>query len=257
MLYIGTSGFSFKDWIGAVYPEGIRENQMLKYYWGVLGFNAVELNFTYYRMPSYKTIVSLLRRTPNSFMFSVKLPSFLTHGMWKERFESKTIEEYLKATTPLKEEGKLLFHLAQFPYAFKYSKDNLEYIARLKEHIDELAVEFRHISWDRDEVYEFLKENEITFTIVDEPKLQGLFPYRALVTTDKAYFRFHGRNKRWFEVQRDERYDYFYTDEELLSFAGDVNQLSKKVKITAVFFNNCHKGSAALNALKLRKILNV
>lgn len=256
MLYVGTSGFSFKDWIGPVYPEGIKESQMIKYYWGVLGFNAVELNFTYYRMPSYKTIVSLLRRTPNDFMFSVKLPAFVTHQMWQDKFESKVIDEYLKATFPLIEERRLLFHLAQFPYAFKYSKDNLEYIAKLKNHIDDLAVEFRHVSWDRKEVYAFLKENEITFTIVDEPKLPGLFPYKAFTTTDKAYFRFHGRNKKWFEAQRDERYDYFYSDDELSNFARDIKKISKKVKEVAVFFNNCHKGSAALNAIKLKSYLN-
>ena len=257
MIYIGTSGFSFKDWVGPVYPERIKESQMLKYYWGVLKFNAVEINFTYYRMPSYKTIISLLRRTPNDFMFSIKLPALVTHQMWREKFESKVIDEYLKATFPLKEEGRLLFHLAQFPYAFKYSKANLEYIAKLKKYIGDLAVEFRHVSWDREEVYSFLKENKITFTIVDEPKLLGLFPYKVIATTDEAYFRFHGRNKKWFEAQRDERYDYLYSDEELSSFAKDINEISKKVKVTVAFFNNCHKGSAALNALKLRSMLNV
>ncbi|MBC7123441.1 MAG: DUF72 domain-containing protein, partial [Pseudothermotoga sp.] len=65
MIYVGTSGYSFSDWIGEVYPEGISRSNMLRYYASVWRFNAVELNFTYYALPTYRTIVSMLRRTPS------------------------------------------------------------------------------------------------------------------------------------------------------------------------------------------------
>ncbi len=256
MIYIGTSGYSFRDWIGEVYPEDIKRYQMLKYYWSVFGFNAVELNFTYYRLPSYKTIVSMVRRTPDGFKFAVKVPSHVTHEGWKKDYDESVVFEYLKAMEPMVSEGRLLIHLAQFPYSFRYEEKNLTYIETIAKNINPLAVEFRHNSWNRDEVFEFLKEHEITYVTVDEPDLKELFPYKPVATSDYVYFRFHGRNQKWFEKYGD-RYDYFYSDDELRTFAKDINKFLNEGKVVLVFFNNCHKGSAVKNALKIRELLGV
>ncbi len=256
MIYLGTSGFSFEDWIGPVYPPSIKKSQMLTYYWSVLGFNTVELNFTYYSMPSYKTVVSMLRKTPPDFMFSVKLPGHVTHEGWRKGLDVSVVEDYKNAIKPMEEEGRLLSHLAQFPYAFKFSEEGLKYLKRLGDQVRPLAVEFRHRSWDRKETYDFLRENGLTYVIVDEPQIADLFPYKPFATSDTAYFRFHGRNEKWFE-EGAERYDYLYSDEDLKRFALDVKEMSKKVGKVLVYFNNCHRGQAVENALKTKEILGL
>ncbi len=256
LIYLGTSGFSFKDWIGPVYPENIKNHQMLKYYWAILKFNAVEINFTYYRMPSYKAIVSLIRRTPESFKFAVKVPKHITHEAWRGEYNSGVIAEYLKAIDPMEKEERLLIHLAQFPFSFKYSEDGLKYLKRISKAIRPLAVEFRHKSWDREETYKTLREMEITYVTVDEPQLKDLFPYKPLATTDVVYFRFHGRNPHWFDNLGD-RYDYYYSDNDISKFAKDIRSFLGKVSKILVFFNNCHVGNAVKNAQRLREILGV
>ncbi len=257
MIYLGTSGYSFDDWIGTVYPENIKKSQMLTYYWSRLGFNTVELNFTYYTVPSYRTIVSILRKTPGDFKFSVKLPSQITHQSWKDGdLDREIVKSYLNALKPMEDEGRLLTHLAQFPYSFKFSKKGLKYIKQISNMFKHLSVEFRHESWDKDEVYDFLKDNGITFVVVDEPKLKGLFPYRVLSTTDTAYFRFHGRNDHWFDLNHD-RYDYMYSEEDLRLFSNDIRKISERVKDVLVYFNNCHRGQAAKNALRLKELLEI
>ncbi len=255
MIYVGTSGFSFEDWKGNIYPENLRKSQMLGYYWNVLGLNAVELNFTYYSIPSYRTMVSLLRKTPPWFVFTVKIPGSITHEGWKSSLDRSEIEKYLNSVKPMMEEGRLKLHLAQFPYSFKYSCDHLDYIRRISDRIKPLAIEFRHDSWNRPETYEFLSYNGITYVVVDEPKIARLFPYVPKFTTDTAYFRFHGRSEKWFEAEGGERYDYLYSEEELSAFAKDVKEISKKVKNTFVFFNNCHEGKAAKNAKTFKEMI--
>ncbi|MCD6552024.1 DUF72 domain-containing protein [Thermotoga sp.] len=257
MVYVGTSGFSFEDWRGPVYPEHLKPSQFLKYYWAVLGLRIVELNFTYYTQPSWRSFVQMLRKTPPDFYFTVKLPGSVTHLLWKEKKDPRDeMKNFIEEIKPLVEEGRLKMSLAQFPFSFKYSSSNLEYLKRLKESCSlHLACEFRHRSWDRDDVYHFLRKQEITFVIVDAPKISGLFPYKPIVTTDYAYFRFHGRNERWFEVEGEERYNYLYSREELSSFLNDVLNISRKVKETYAFFNNCYKGQAAINALEFKKML--
>ena len=256
MIRVGTSGFSFEDWIGTVYPENLKKSQMLSYYWSVLKFDTVEINFTYYSLPSYRTMISLLRKTPSDFVFSVKLPGHATHEGWKKGLDEEVIERYLEAVKPMEEEERLAMHLAQFPYSFKKSENNLKYLKKLSDLVRPLAVEFRHRSWDDERVYEALEGMGVTYVIVDEPDIAELFPYRLRVTSDTAYFRFHGRNERWFDPQVD-RYDYLYSDEDIERFARDISEISKKVKRTLVYFNNCHRGQAVKNALKLKEILGI
>ncbi|WP_448535750.1 DUF72 domain-containing protein [Pseudothermotoga sp.] len=257
MIYIGTSGYSFSDWIGEVYPEGMSKSDMLKYYASVWRFNAVELNFTYYALPTYKTIVSMLRKTPSDFVFSVKLPASVTHEAWKSNtFPEEDVEKTLRALTPMFEEGRLKMLLAQFPYSFRDTPSNRQYLQLLRERIDApVAIEFRHASWNNESSYELLKTCGFTFVIVDEPNLRDLFPYVPKVTNAVAYFRFHGRNRDWFNAPEGERYNYKYNDEEISIFAGDVSRISQRVVDTFVFFNNCYRGNAVRDAMKLRQMI--
>ncbi|MFN4190144.1 MAG: DUF72 domain-containing protein [Pseudothermotoga sp.] len=256
LLYIGTSGYYFSDWIGTVYPETLSKTQLLKYYASVWKFNAVELNFTYYTIPNYKTIVTMLRRTPQMFVFSVKMPRFVTHEGWKTlTLPQDDIKKTLTALEPMISEGRLKILLAQFPYAFQFSKKNLQYIQKLKNDITQpLAIEFRHRSWDKEQVYDFLRSCGLTTVIVDEPQIKDLFPYKPVRTSQISYFRFHGKNNKWF-TSVTERYNYYYSEEELKNLSQDIIKMAKESEDSFVFFNNCYRGKAMQNALTLRSIL--
>ncbi len=122
-MKVGTSGFSFEDWLGTVYPEATSKNMMFDRY-VELGFGAVELNFTYYSMPYAKTMASFAERSGDGFVFSVKLNRKLTHELpITEEGEFKTVSSaFKKGISPLEESGRLGAVIAQFPYSFKCEK---------------------------------------------------------------------------------------------------------------------------------------
>jgi len=260
-LYIGTSGFSFPDWIGTVYPQDIKKSEMFDYYVKNWRFNALEVNFTYYAFPGQKSIYSLLRRSPENFCFVFKAPQEITHKFWREsdfknlKILAKDFSDVLKMVKETKKLGGILL---QFPYSFKRSIENFKYLHFVKEAFDEsieLFVEFRNYSWAKLDTFKFLKESALSYVIVDEPKLRGLFPYIPKSTTEIVYFRFHGRNPNWFEAKGSERYNYLYNEDELKQFVKDIKRLSKNSKKTFVFLNNCHNGSAVKNALEFLRFL--
>ena len=261
-LFVGTSGFSFPDWIGKVYPDGLSKGRMFDYYVKIWRFNALEVNFTYYSSPSKRTIISFLRRSPENFMFIFKAPKLITHDAWKKgemEEVKKNIEDFLRILEPLKSGGKLGGILLQFPYSFKRSSVNIDYLGAVsmdfKDGNVDIFIEFRNVSWAVKDTFDFLRSIDSNYVIVDEPRLPGLFPYIPGFTGDIAYFRFHGRNERWFEADGSERYDYLYSSEELEKLADDVKKIRKNAKKTFIFFNNCHNGSAVKNALEFRELL--
>ncbi|HNR79762.1 MAG TPA: DUF72 domain-containing protein [Mesotoga infera] len=261
MIHIGTSGYSFPDWVGTAYPKGLVPSQMLRYYHNVWKFNAVELNFTYYRMPSYKTIAGMLRQIAGEMVFSVKAPGKITHEFWKA--PSADLMElavgFLDVLTPMREEGRLGPILFQFPWSFKRNEENIAYLERLSKVFDagenRLVVEFRHDSWAVEESFELLEKIDIVPAVVDEPSIAGLFPYLPRQGRNVAYFRFHGRNPGWFESEGSERYNYNYSEDDLRSFALDVLEFHGHGLEVFVFFNNCHLGRAVHNALRFRDMI--
>jgi uncharacterized protein YecE (DUF72 family) len=119
-----------------------------------------------------------------------------------------------------------------------------------------LFVEFRHRSWAREELADFLRMHEIGYVNVDEPELPNLMPVQSLVTTDAAYVRFHGRNHaQWWDGEGSARYDYTYSEEELLSWMTNISNILKKAFKTYVFFNNHPNGQAIKNARQMIAIL--
>ncbi len=102
---------------------------------------------------------------------------------------------------------------------------------------------------------ELLRRHDLGYCVVDEPKLPGLMPFFPAATTDLAYVRFHGRNPNWFRAPASVRYDYLYSEQELAEKLPAVLALAGKTKKTLVFFNNCHLGSAAKDALKLARMI--
>jgi uncharacterized protein YecE (DUF72 family) len=262
---IGTSGFSFDDWVGPVYPKGTSKTKMLEYYEQALGFDTVELNYTYYSMPVPKTLDSMVHRTGPGFTFVVRSNKDMTHEIWQDedRKALKDTAEVFRAfragINPLVDSGRLGCLLVQLPVFFYPVPQNFEYLRRMPELMPgvPLVVEFRNRAWLRDSAFKMLEETGMGFCVVDEPKLARLMPFEPRRTSGIAYFRFHGRNQNWFNATREERYNYLYSRAELAEFIPPVENVSAGAQATYLFFNNCHAGAAARNATLMKEMLGL
>jgi uncharacterized protein YecE (DUF72 family) len=252
VILLGTSGFSYDDWVGTVYPAGLRRDQWLPYY--ATEFNTVELNVTYYRVPSPRTVEGWVRRTPEGFVFSVKANSGLTHDR-----EDPDFEGFRKGIAPLIEAGRLACVLAQFPYSFHPSDASRGYLLRVREGMGELpvVVEFRDSAWATDDTFGLLEELHFGYCCVDEPRLKGLMPPIARATGPVAYVRFHGRNAAqwWDHEQAYQRYDYTYRDDELREWVDKIRDLDRQAEITLVYANNHYRGQSVDTIRKLQQLL--
>ncbi len=255
MLYLGTSGFSYNDWVGTYYPPKMPRQEWLHYY--AREFNALELNSTYYAIPPISIVKNIIARTGEGFLFSVKANQEMTHG---RQNENAVFTAFLHMLHPFIDAGKLGCVLAQFPYSFSYNQENLDYIKLFRERTGELPVviEFRNIQWIKPKVFDFLRCQNLGFCCVDEPKLPRLLPPIAEVTSNIAYVRFHGRNaaKWWQHEYAYERYDYTYSNEELTEWIPKIKQLDNKTEKTFVFANNHWRGQAVNTIRQLRLMMD-
>ncbi|MCX5777479.1 MAG: DUF72 domain-containing protein [Candidatus Firestonebacteria bacterium] len=264
-IRIGTSGFSFLDWKGPVYPKELKTAEMLSYYAGDLKFNSVEVNFTYYALPSEKSFMGMQKKVPKEFVFTVKGNRGTTHDPFDPRIIRKPsimqafedTKKFAVALKPLIAENQLGCVLLQFPFFFNPSEESKEYIVKCRDILKDipLVIEFRSAEWAKPETLTFLSGNKLGFCAVDEPKLNRLMPYMPEVTSKTGYLRFHGRNNNWFNAPMEERYNYLYSEPELKSFLPDIKKMAGRCKDLFLFFNNCHLGSAVKNADNLRKLL--
>lgn len=254
-LLIGCSGYSYSDWIGPFYPEGTSKNDFLDYY--SRQFSFTELNFSYYRMPAARQMNSMLEKVPEKFYFAIKAHSSLTHERktdWPEK-----LKEFKEGIAPLAEKQRLAAVLLQFPYSFHKTKESALYLAKLLEAMQDLplAVEFRNSEWANDKVVKDLGEFNTAFVNLDQPDLPKLIQPSAIVSSsDLAYLRFHGRNKKnWWTGDNASRYDYQYSVMELRDWVSRINQLLSKAAKVIISFNNHRKANAVKNARELLKIL--
>ncbi len=252
MIFIGTSGFSYDDWVGPFYPAGLPQRDQLGFY--AREFPTVEINTTYYRVPDPRLVQGWVARTPERFLFSVKAYQGLTH----ER-EAPDFPGFVAALRPLTEAGKLACILAQFPYSFHPTAENRAYLRRLREGFGDLplVVEFRHVGWLRSETFDLLRSLRLGFCCVDEPRLPGLLPPMAVATGPVAYVRFHGRNAaKWYQHEHAwERYNYSYSADELREWVPKLRQLDAAAGLTLVYFNNHYAGQAVRGAHDLGQLL--
>jgi uncharacterized protein YecE (DUF72 family) len=287
-ILIGTSGYSFPDWVGPFYPPGTDRSRMLEYY--VRHFPAVEVNATYYRIPPPSTLHAMERKTPPGFEFVIKAHNDMTH---KRSLDPELYRAFARAVEPLRLEGKLHGILAQFPYAFRRTRENEAFLAEMRRRLPgeaPLFVEFRHKSWIAEDLFARLEDEGLGYVSVDEPDLPGLVPPVARATGDVGYVRLHGRNKEnWWSPESmvkgspgprsgttrrasdlgplfaadavpgpgpsGDRYDYLYSEVELKEWVEKIREMTVKVKKTFVFFNNCHVGQAASGAKLMRRLL--
>lgn len=245
-LLIGTSGWSYNEWAGVFYPSA--NTNKLSFYSKI--YRTAEIDSTFYAFPSKGMVQGWSRYTPDDFIFSVKLPQMLTH---EKRLELKKGVEadllrFLSLMKPVIVAGKMGSVLIQLPPSFSYDDD----FEKLKDFLGiipddvRFAVEFRHPSWLRENVWSLLRSKNVANTIVDEP----LLPPDTVVTADFAFIRWHGRGSRpW--------YNYRYSQSELAAWAPKVREVTGRVKETFGYFNNHFRGFAVENSLKMMGMLGV
>ncbi len=253
-VLIGTSGYSYKDWIGPFYAKGTEASDYLAFYGKE--FNFVELNFSYYKQPDAFMLERMLKKVPADFHFAIKAHRILTHEITDSC--SQDIKIYKDGIKPLLDAQKLGAVLLQFPYSFHYTPQNRKHLDSISTQFEgyPLAVEFRNNEWHKEHVFERFAARSICYVNVDMPDLPKLLEPSALVTSPLAYIRFHGRNKKmWWQGDNVTRYDYLYNDNELDDWVERIKQILQKAKILLIAFNNHSRGQAVVNARKMKELL--
>jgi uncharacterized protein YecE (DUF72 family) len=269
---IGTCSWADEALSKHWYPKGTAAGDRLAYY--AQHFDTVEVDSTYYRLPSEEMVERWAARTPADFVMHVKAfglmtrhpvklealpPDLRTDAPTDERgrvdrpsreLRGEVFRRFLEALEPLRATGKLGGILFQFPSYVVYKDPSLDYLRWAREQLggDEMLVEFRHTSWfddeHRGETLGFLEELGAGHVVVDAPRIEGgknLAPTVLAVTSPTAYVRFHGRNAETWNKRGGsaaERFDYLYSDDELREWAGPLRELSEQAEQAYAFFNN-------------------
>ncbi len=242
-ILLGTSGWSYAEWEGILYSK---KQGKLKQYSSI--FPTVEINSTFYSLPKDEIVLGWARHTPPDFAFSAKLPQTISHK--KVIDSSKGVEldisKFLEVMNPLIKMNKLECILVQLPPFLKFNKDRLESFLSLLPNFVNFSIEFRHLSWLKDDTFKLLEKYETTYTIVDEP----LLPPEVHVTSDLAYFRWHGRGtKPWF--------NYKYSEEELQKIVPKIKKVAGKADRVLGYFNNHFHAYAPENCLQTMQMLEI
>jgi len=255
MMYLGTSGFSYDDWVGTFYPVGMPKAEWLSYY--AREFNTCEVNSTFYALPKPSNLKAMADKTGDGFLFCFKANQEMTH---QRDDNAHVFKAFCQVLEPIITAGKLGCILAQFPYSFGFNRRNWDYLSQFKERLGGLSmvIEFRNARWLRSEVFDWLRDQELGFCCVDEPRLPNLLPPLAETTSNISYVRFHGRNsaKWWQHEQAYERYDYSYTPEELSEWLPKIQKLDSVAEKTFIFANNHWRGQAVSTIRQLRLMLD-
>ncbi len=150
MIKVGTSGFSYPEWRGPFYPDGLPQQRMLEFYAG--HFPAVEINSTYYHIPPPRNMAAMAKRAEGRLEFAVKAHQDMTHS--REKVDD-ALPAFREAIQPLREAGALGCILLQFPFSFKATGENADFLRRIAGELtpDPLVVEFRHRSWTTEETF--------------------------------------------------------------------------------------------------------
>jgi uncharacterized protein YecE (DUF72 family) len=254
VIYVGTSGYSYSDWVGPVYPAGTQQRDFLELY--AREFAMVELNFSFYARPGAEQLARMADRAGERMLFSLKAHQSLTH----ERPEDPGPEAAAlrAAVAPLAERSRLGAVLLQFPFSFHYEPAARRYLDRLCRSLEGLpaAVEFRNREWQRESVLRALAERNVAFVNVDQPELPGLLEASDAATSDLGYLRFHGRNRtNWWTGDNATRYDYLYSDEELAGWVDRVRAILRRARTVLIAFNNHFRGQAVQNARMMKGLL--
>lgn len=268
MISIGLTGWGDHP---DVYSEVTASKDKLFDYSG--HFPIVELDTSFYAIPSSENVEKWCKETPDSFQFVVKAYQGMTGHLRDELpFETRNdmFNAFRKCADTFKKHGKLAMVLVQFPPWFDCQGKNVQYIRYIKQQLSDypIAIEFRNQSWYipqmKEKTLQFLKEHGLIHTICDEPQAgSGSVPFVPTATQQKVLIRIHGRNVHgWRNIGHGEnwrkvRFLYDYNEEELQKLAKEIKQLEHQSKEIYVLFNNNSGGHAAKNAKRMQQILQL
>ncbi len=242
--YLGTMGFSYKDWDGVFYPGGLDSREYLAYY--STYFNAVEMDSTFYGTPRNEYVQRWVQMTPGEFVFCPKMPRLITHDLGLQNAEAETAA-YLETMRLF--EDKLGPILIQLPPDF--GQDEIETLAAFLRQLPKdlrYAVEFRNRSWHAASTGELLQAENVCWVSTEYQYM----PQRIYVTTDFIYIRWLGRHGQY-DTKDHERVD---RTERLQEWLADVEQRKEEgIHTVYGFFNDEYSGFAPATAQRLQRLL--
>lgn len=235
--YIGTSGWVYNHWREVFYPQGLAQTKWLEFY--NRHFSTVELNNSFYRLPSEKIFAAWRERSSPDFVYAVKVSRLITH-LKKLRNAEEALGNFLSRAQILGEKlGPLLY---QLPPNMPRNDGVLEAFLGLLPRELRHVFEFRHESWFSEDVFALLIEHGAGFCTYDMPGLTA----PLVATADFAYLRFHGSTGL---------YGSGYTNAELAEWARRIGELGQSLKAVYIYFNNDAEGFAIRNARAMRDML--
>ncbi len=236
-IFIGTSGWNYDHWRGTFYPESIKKKEWFSHYQSQL--STVEINNTFYNLPSKKTFEDWQTSTAEGFLFSVKASRYITH-MKKLKDPEQSTPKFFDAVQGLGDKlGPVLF---QLPPKWKKNTERLQSFVRELPEGFRYTFEFRDHSWFDAEIYQILSNNNIAFCIYH---LEGFETPRE-TTADFVYIRLHGPKAA---------YQGKYSREELSGWAGALSAWQRQGKDIYLYFDNDQLGYAPQNALEIRNMV--
>lgn len=230
--FVGTSGWSYDNWEGSFYPEGLPGNQRLEYY--AKHFDAVEVNNSFYHLVSHEQLKKWQQTVPKTFTFAIKASRYLTH-VKKMKDPQEPMARFVEPTKYLRKFGPMIF---QLPPRFHKNEERLaEFLTHLpKNH--RCAMEFRDPDWHDEAVYALLKKHNVAFCLFEKGELRSP---RLATAEDFIYVRLHGRK---------EDYRGNYSDKELKDWQEWLTDQNRDVYI---FFDNTEEKLYALDNARSMK----
>lgn len=259
-IYVGPAGWSYPDWKAIVYPQpkpkGFHEAEFL-----ARVFDTIEINTSFYYPMKAALAKQWLGRVSTNprFLFTAKLWQKFTH---ESDATVADVREVRLGFDVLASANRLGAVLVQFPFSFHNNPENFAYFAKLVEEFKTypLVAEVRHSSWAHKEFYEFLHERSVGFCNIDQPVIGHSIKPSERSTSPVGYIRLHGRRyDTWFtddpESPAFERYNYLYSEQELLPWAERIETVAGHTRSTFVVTNNHFQGKGIVNALQLIHLL--
>jgi uncharacterized protein YecE (DUF72 family) len=238
-IFIGTSGWHYKHWIGTFYPAGTSAKQQFDYY--TKFFDTVEINNSFYKLPPRAVFEGWYQNSPRRFFFVIKANRFITHNLKLLR-PQEPVARLFNSILALKEKlGPILF---QLPPKWKVNVERLREFLKALPVVYRYVFEFRNDTWYNEEVYKLLQEYNCAFCIYE----LGGHTSPVKVTASFVYVRLHG--------PLENKYQGSYSNSALRKWAKLCLEWQSQNKSVYVYFDNDHNGYAAFNAITLKALVN-
>lgn len=258
-IRVGPAGWSYKDWNGIVYPPRLGSKfDPLEYL--ATYFDTIEINSSFYRPPAASSSRAWAKRVTHNrnFRFTAKLYQRFTHDRGQATQEDEKV--FREGIDPLVEAGKFGALLLQFPWSFKNTEGERDYLAGLLDRFSDypLVVELRHASWNEPAIYQSFERRGVGFCNIDQPLFARSIKPSARTTSRVGYVRLHGRNyENWFRANAapHDRYNYLYSLDELDSWVNKIKKVSMQSEESYVVTNNHFRGKGVVNALEIKAML--